>query len=186
MRILGIDPGSNATGYGVLDQVTGRLVHVAHGVLRPPRTASTPARLATIHRTLSELIAIHRPAVAVVEQVFVAASPRSALVLGQARGVALAALAAAELSVVEYSPRQIKLAATGSGAAGKQDVQRMVQRLLGLERAPASDAADALAAALCHANAGPLGAAAREAASETGRWPVARRRPARFVTRRTP
>jgi len=188
MRILGIDPGSNATGYGVIDHAGGRLVHVAHGVLRPPRAASTPARLAMIHGALSEVIATHQPAVAVVEQVFVAASPRSALVLGQARGVALAALAAAELSVAEYSARQIKLAATGSGAAAKQDVQRMVQRLLGLDRAPASDAADALAAALCHANAGPLGAAALAASSAPGRSPIARRRrrAVRFVARRTP
>jgi len=158
MRILGIDPGSNATGYGVLEKQAGSLVHVAHGTLRPRRGASVPARLAEIHHQLVEVIALHRPEVAVVEEIFVAASPRSALVLGQARGVALAAAAGAGLTVIEYGARQIKLAVTGSGNAAKKDVQTMVARMLGLARPPAADAADALAGALCHAQAGRLGA----------------------------
>ena len=177
MRILGIDPGSNATGYGVLENGQGGLVHLAHGTLRPQRGASVAVRLATIQHQLAEVIALHEPEVAVVEEIFVAASPRSALVLGQARGVALAAAAAAGLSVVEYGARQIKLAATGSGNAAKKDVQAMVARRLGLARAPAADAADALAGALCHAQAGPLGALAGVARSRRPRAP-------RFVLRR--
>lgn len=165
MRILGIDPGSNTTGYGVLDDGEGRLAHVAHGTLCPQRGATLPFRLAELHRSVSDVIALHRPEVAVVERVFVAANVRSALVLGQARGVALAALAAAALPVAEYSAREIKLAATGSGAAAKRDVQTMMRRLLSLEATPPEDAADALAAALCHAHQGPTsvlqGAASR-------------------------
>jgi crossover junction endodeoxyribonuclease RuvC len=102
------------------------------------------------------VIARHRPDVASVEQVFVAASPRAALVLGQARGAALAALGAAGLGVHEYAPARIKQAVTGSGRAGKDQIQRVVMRVLGLLGTPAADAADALAAALCHAEAGRL------------------------------
>ncbi len=158
LRILGIDPGSNVTGYGVVDCLGGRrLVHVASGSLRPPRTASLPARLDVIYRAIGEVIGHHRPDVAAVEQVFVAANPRAALVLGQARGVALAAAAAAELGVTEYAATRIKAAVTGSGRARKSQVQHMVRRLLDLESRPDPDAADALAVAICHAHAGRLG-----------------------------
>lgn len=158
LRILGIDPGSNVTGYGVVDWLGGRrLVHVASGSLRPPRTASLSARLDVIYRAIGEVIGQHRPDTAVVEQVFVASNPRAALVLGQARGVALAAAAAAELGVTEYAATRIKRAVTGSGRAGKPQVQHMVRRLLNLESMPDQDAADALAAAICHAHAGRLG-----------------------------
>jgi crossover junction endodeoxyribonuclease RuvC len=156
MRILGIDPGSLATGYGVVDTVPGGLAHVAHGTVRPVRAESLPARLATLQRTLGEVIRLHRPDVVAVEQVFVAASARAALVLGQARGAVLAAAAGAGLSVVEYAVREIRLAVAGSGAAPKPQVQANVKRLLALERLPAPDAADALAAAICHAHAGRL------------------------------
>jgi crossover junction endodeoxyribonuclease RuvC len=159
MRVLGIDPGSSATGYGVLEGSAGRPIHVAHGILRPPRTASLPVRLAALHAALGELVALHRPDLAVVERVFVAASVRSALVLGEARGALLAALAGAGVPIVEYAPREIKLATTGSGGAAKRDVQRMVRSRLALVQLPACDAADALAAALCHLQAGPLAAA---------------------------
>ncbi len=105
---------------------------------------------------LGQTVALHRPDVAAIEQVFVAANPRSALVLGQARGALLSALAAAGLTIREYSPSQIKQAVTGDGRASKRQVQTMVRRQLSLERAPASDAADALAAAIRHAHAGRL------------------------------
>ncbi len=182
MRILGIDPGSTVTGYGVLEQARGGVAHVAHGTLRAPRGTGVGPRLAAIQHALVEVIELHRPDVAVVEQIFVAASPKAALVLGQARGVALAAVASAGVPLVEYGAKQIKQAATGSGAAAKKDVQTMVRRLLALERRPAADAADALAAALCHANAGPLGAAA--ASARRSRAP--RSRASRFVLRRAP
>ena len=152
MRILGIDPGSNATGFGVVERDGGRLVHVAHGTLRPARGQSMALRLAEIHAGVVALIAQYAPTHVAIEKIFVAASPRSALVLGQARGVALAAIGAAGLPFEELSPQAIKLAVTGSGAAAKPQVQAMVRRLLALETLPARDAADALAAAICRAH----------------------------------
>jgi len=159
LRILGIDPGSNVTGYGVLEQRGGKLAHVAHGTLRTQRGAALELRLEHLHRALSEIVAEHRPDVAAVEQVFVSASPKAALVLGQARGAALAAIGAAGLCVCEYTPTQVKQAVTGSGRAPKNQVKTMVRRLLELDRTPAEDAADALAVAIRHANGGPLEAA---------------------------
>lgn len=158
MRILGIDPGSVATGYGVVDAKAGRLIHVVHVTLRPTPRAPTAERLHYLHQAISEVVRDHAPDAAVVEQVFVSESARSALVLGQARGVALAAVGAGGRAVIEYSASRIKLAVTGNGRAGKVQVQDMVRRLLDLDRAPARDAADALAAAICHANAGKIGA----------------------------
>ncbi len=153
MRILGIDPGSTATGYGVVERRAGGVAHVAHGTLRLRSRETLPLRLASLQRDLAEVIRLHAPEVASVERVFVAASARSALVLGHARGVILATVASAGLPVVEYAARQIKQAVTGTGAAPKAQVQTMVRRLLDLERRPAQDAADGLAAAICHAHA---------------------------------
>jgi len=161
MRILGIDPGSVATGYGIVERVSDgerRLIHVAHGTIRPPRGAPIHQRLAVLHREIARVIADHSPDQAVVEQVFVAASARSALVLGQARGAALAALGQAGLPVAELAAREIKKAIVGTGGASKVQVQAMVTELLGLETRPASDAADALAGAICHGNANRLAA----------------------------
>jgi crossover junction endodeoxyribonuclease RuvC len=158
MRILGIDPGSAATGFGIVDAEAGRLIHVAHGTLRPAPRSSMAERLHYLHRAISEVVRDHAPDTAVIEQVFVSANARSALVLGQARGVALAAVGAGGPAVVEYSASRIKLAVTGNGRAAKAQVQNMVRRLLELDRPPARDAADALAAAICHANAGRIGA----------------------------
>jgi crossover junction endodeoxyribonuclease RuvC len=152
MRVLGIDPGSNVTGFGVVERRANGLFHVAHGCLRPPRGSPLPLRLHSLYRALAEVIEQHRPDTVAVEQVFVAASPRAALVLGQARGAVLAAVAASGLPVTEYTPAQIKQGVTGSGAAPKPQVQAMVRRLLALERPPAADAADALAAAIRHAH----------------------------------
>jgi crossover junction endodeoxyribonuclease RuvC len=135
-----------------VDRVDGELVHVAHGTLRPPRSAPLALRLDFIYRGVGEVIRQHRPDVAAVEQVFVAASARAALVLGQARGVALAALAAGEVSVSEYAATRVKQSVTGSGRAPKRQVQNMVRRLLSLDCSPALDASDALAAAICHAH----------------------------------
>ena len=158
MRILGIDPGSAVTGFGIVDSEAGRLIHVAHGTLRPSPRLSLAERLHYLHQSISEVVRDHAPDAAVIEQVFVSVSARSALVLGQARGVALAAVGAGGRAVVEYSASRIKLAVTGSGRAGKAQVQKMVRRLLELDRPPAQDAADALAAAICYANAGRIGA----------------------------
>ncbi len=169
MRVLGIDPGSAAMGFGVVDSEGGKLIHVAHGTLRPPRNSPLAARLNYLHDGVAKIMGDYAPDAAAVEQVFVSVSPRSALVLGQARGVALAAVNAGGAPVVEYAPSRIKQAVTGSGRAGKRQVQNMVRRLLDLDRPPPSDAADALAAAICHAHAGRLGALALEASSRSGR-----------------
>ena len=185
MRILGIDPGSNLTGFGVVERIGARVVHCAHGTLRALRGAPLPERLAALQVALAAVIAEHRPEAAVVEQVFVAASPRSALVLGQARGVLLATAATAGLPVSEFSAQEIKLAVVGTGRAEKVQVQAMVRQLLALERAPAADAADALAAALCLAHQGPLAALAvgRARRRSSARGSGLRRRGGGFVVR---
>lgn len=170
MRILGIDPGSVATGFGVIERSGNRLAHVAHGTIRPPRGAPIQQRLALIFTELQAVIEQHRPDRAVIEAVFVSASPRSALVLGQARGVALAALGAASVPVGELAAREIKKAVVGTGAATKSQIQAMVSELLRLEVRPPSDAADALAGAICGATSSRL--------LELG-GPVRRRRRAR-------
>ena len=154
MRILGVDPGSSATGYGVVEFSRGKLSHVAHGVLRTRRGGALASRLAEIHQGLTAVVAEYRPELVAVERVFVAANPRSALVLGQARGAALAALASAGLEVAELSAREVKKAVSGTGAAGKAQVQSMVMRLLALSVRPPVDAADALAVAICQAHRG--------------------------------
>jgi len=156
MRILGIDPGSAATGFGVIDQQAGKLVHIAHGVLRPKKDTTPAARLSYLHRELVCVLAEYRPDACAVERIFVAASARSALVLGQARGVALAALGSTVGTVHEISAREVKKAVVGTGNATKSQVQSMVKRLLELQKVPATDAADALAIAICQAHAGKL------------------------------
>ncbi len=152
MRILGIDPGSRVTGYGVVDARDGELAFVCCGVIRPPATARLPGRLLAIHDGIAQVIADHRPDTAAVEDLFVAANPRAALTLGHARGVAVVAAAARGLAVAEYTPRVVKQAVVGYGQAAKQQVQAMVRVLLSLAAMPSPDAADALAVAICHAN----------------------------------
>ena len=155
-RILGIDPGLRLTGFGVVERAgSGRLAYVASGVIRVP-DGELPARLAVIFRQVQEVIAEYRPRFAAVEKVFVNVNPNSTLLLGQARGAALCALATAGLPVAEYTPMQIKQSVVGYGRASKEQVQAMVVRLLSLPGTPAKDAADALACAACHANAGAL------------------------------
>jgi crossover junction endodeoxyribonuclease RuvC len=149
VRILGIDPGSIATGYGIVDLQGARLHHVASGVIRA-RGSDPGARLASIQTELTRLVSAHGPEEAALEAVFSARNPGAALKLGQARGVALAVCGGLGLATAEYAPARVKGAVAGYGAADKAQVQRMVQRLLGLERPPATDAADALAVAICH------------------------------------
>lgn len=174
MRILGIDPGSSATGWGLVERRGARVLHLAHGTLRPPRGGALGPRLAFLLDGLRGLLCDHAPDCVAVERVFVAASPRAALVLGHARGVALAAAAGAGIGIAEYAPSEIKLAVTGSGSAGKPQVQAMVSRLLALASQPPRDAADALAAALCHAHAGPLAALLRDRGTQRGARRAAR------------
>lgn len=148
-RILGIDPGSHATGWGVVS-VTPVVRRVASGVVRPGRELALPGRLLLIHDALTAVIVEHAPDVMVVESLFNARNARSSLVLGHARGAALLAGARAGLEVCEYSPGEIKKALTGNGQAGKEQVRFMVMRLLTLRRAPGLDESDALAIALAH------------------------------------
>ncbi len=149
--ILGIDPGSRKTGFGIIHHLGGRSEYVTSGVIRLP-AGELPERLRIIHDSVVELVEQYCPTELAVEQVFMARSAGSALKLGQARGAAIVACAARDMAVSEYSARQIKQAVVGTGAADKAQVQHMVKVLLKLPGAPQEDAADALAAALCHAH----------------------------------
>lgn len=149
--ILGIDPGSRKTGFGIINYVSGKSDYVTSGVIRLPE-AELPERLRIIFENVSELVDQYSPQELAIEQVFMAKSAGSALKLGQARGAAIVACVAQQMPVAEYSARQIKQSVVGNGAAEKEQVQHMVKVLLNLPAAPAEDAADALAAALCHAH----------------------------------
>lgn len=153
MKILGIDPGLRITGFGVIEQNGARLTYVASGTIRTP-DSNLPERLKTILAGVSEVIRTWSPDCAAIEKVFVNVNPQSTLLLGQARGAAICGLVQAELAVAEYTALQIKQAVVGTGRAQKQQVQDMVQRLLGLPGLPGPDAADALGVAICHAHGG--------------------------------
>ena len=152
MRILGIDPGLRATGYGVIEASGVKLAYVASGTVRIPPANELPLRLKAILDGLAEVIAAYKPDIAVIEKVFVNTNPQSTLLLGQARGAAICALVTANLPVSEYTALQIKQAVAGHGKAQKSAVQEMVRRLLKLSGTPSPDSADALAAAICHTN----------------------------------
>ena len=148
MRALGIDPGTKSTGYGVVDADGDRLVRLDAGVIALG-SGTLAERLVRLHRELTRLIVTWSPAVCAVENLFHHRSARSALALGHARGVCLLAAAAHGLDLEEYAPALVKKAVTGNGAAGKEQVQYMVARLLGTEAEASDHAADALAAAIC-------------------------------------
>ena len=150
-RVLGIDPGSRITGYGVIDAAAGTARYVASGAITTAKGPFT-SRLADIYSGVADVIAEHAPTTLAIEEVFFARNAQSALKLGQARGVAIAAAVAATLEVHEYAPRSVKLAVVGSGRASKAQVQYMVRAILGLDTEPQADAADALAVAICHVN----------------------------------
>jgi crossover junction endodeoxyribonuclease RuvC len=156
VRILGIDPGLQVTGFGVIDKQGQRLAYVASGCVKSGR-GDLAERLKTLLEGLREVIAAHHPAQVVVEKVFVNVNPQSTLALGQARGTAICAAVLAGLPVAEYTALQVKQAVVGNGHAKKEQVQHMVKRLLDLPGSPGADAADALACAICHAHAGRLG-----------------------------
>lgn len=150
-RILGIDPGSIVTGFGVIDVTVQATRYVASGNIRAGR-GDLAARLRKIFEGVAALVEQHAPDEVAIERVFMHANPDSALKLGQARGAALCGATGRGASVHEYSAREVKLAVTGTGAADKVQVQHMVRALLGLDGRLAADAADALAIAICHAN----------------------------------
>lgn len=149
-RVLGLDPGSLRTGFGLIDCTPGGEHHLASGVIRATGE-DLAQRLRCIFEAVALLVAEHRPAEIAIERVFVHRNPDSALKLGQARGAALCAAVSLGAAAHEYAPRAIKMAVSGYGAADKQQVATMVTQLLVLPRAPPADAADALAVALCHA-----------------------------------
>ena len=158
MRILGIDPGLQTTGFGVIERDGHQLRYVASGTIRTTRTegvalGNLPGRLKILFEGVSEVVARYQPDTAAIEIVFVNVNPQSTLLLGQARGAAVTALVAKQLAVSEYTALQVKQSVVGHGKAAKQQVAHMVMRLLALPGEPGSDAADALACAICHAHA---------------------------------
>jgi crossover junction endodeoxyribonuclease RuvC len=151
-RILGIDPGSRATGYGVISLDKGRLGYVSCGVIRAAGKYSLADRLKIINDGINEVIQLHEPVVAAVEEVFMATNPQSALKLGHARGAAVLAAVQNGLKVYDYTAKKVKQSVVGYGQADKHQVQHMVRILLQLSASPSQDAADALAVAICHSN----------------------------------
>ena len=155
MRIFGIDPGSERTGFGCIESVDGRHRLVACGALSGAAGATFPEKLKAIHAGLREMLDRHRPDCVAIEDIFYARNVRSALRLGHARGVALLAACESDLPIAEYAPAEIKRAVVGYGRAEKPQVQQMIKLLLGLDAVPSPhDAADALAVAICHLHHG--------------------------------
>ena len=154
LRVLGIDPGLRATGYGVIEADGDALRCLDHGCIRPGAGA-VPERLGRLFEGLCVVLRTHAVRCAAIETAFVAANPGTALKLGQARGALISACIVGGAEVHEYAPSRMKLALTGRGQAGKEQVQYMVRALLGLAAAPQADAADALGFAICHAHSRP-------------------------------
>ena len=151
-RIIGIDPGSRLTGYGVIDSIPGKVAFVACGVIKTTVKYPLANRLNEIFDGINEVIQLHDPEVAAVEEIFMSNNANSALKLGQARGAAVVAAMQNGLGVYDYSAKKVKRAVVGYGQAEKGQVQHMIRVLLGLSKEPSEDAADALAVAICHAN----------------------------------
>jgi crossover junction endodeoxyribonuclease RuvC len=150
--ILGIDPGSIATGYGLIKSNYSKNIVIDYGVIRTESKKPLPEKLKQVFEGLSEIMAKKRPDELAIEETFYSKNAKSALVMGQARGVAILAAACAKIPIWEYSPKEVKCSIVGHGNASKLQVQYMIKNLLGLKELPQSqDAADALAVALCHA-----------------------------------
>ena len=157
MKVLGVDPGTAACGYGIIRENDGRLSALEHGCWRTPAGRRLELRLETLYAGVSDLIERYAPDAVVLEESFVGADARTALSVGQARGAVLVACAVARVPAAEYAPNRVKQAVCGYGHANKEQIQRMVKVLLGLPEAPRPHhAADALAVAICHALAPPL------------------------------
>lgn len=156
MIILGLDPGSRYTGYGLIQKKGSQIFHVDNGVIITTDKLTLPERLLVISEKLSEIIAKYQPVSAAIENIFYSKNVLSALKLGHARGVALLECAKHKLKVEEYPPTTIKKAVAGSGHADKLQIQKMVTLLLKLPQSPEENAADALAVAICHGNSIPM------------------------------
>ncbi len=151
-RIIGIDPGSRITGYGIVEAGHGKVTFVSCGVIKTTTRFPLANRLNEIFEGINEVIQLHDPEVAAVEEIFMSTNANSALKLGQARGAAVVAAMQNGLGVYDYSAKKVKRAVVGYGQAEKGQVQHMIRILLGLSASPSEDAADALAVAICHAN----------------------------------
>jgi crossover junction endodeoxyribonuclease RuvC len=158
MLVIGVDPGTAITGYGLVNEnADGSLSVVAYGVIQTPSDTPMPERLLALFRQLQDLLLLHRPQSGAVEKLFFQRNVTTAISVGQARGVALLALAQTGIPVAEYTPLEVKQAVTGYGGADKPQVQQMVKAILGLESIPKpDDAADALAVAVCHAHSAKI------------------------------
>jgi crossover junction endodeoxyribonuclease RuvC len=154
MRILGIDPGLQITGFGVIEKTGEKLAYIASGTVKTGSGGELPGRLKVILDGLAEVIATYQPEQVAIEKVFVNVNPQSTLLLGQARGAAISAAVLRDLLVAEYTALQVKQSVVGNGHAAKEQVQEMVKRLLKLPAIPKPDSADALACAICHAHGG--------------------------------
>ncbi len=152
LRILGIDPGTHVTGYGVVEKRGSRILHVDNGCLAAKKTNSLPERLDQIYTSLIHTLERFQPEAVAIEEVFFSKNVSSALRLGEGRGVALLASAQKKIPIFEYSTREVKQAITGYGQATKDQMQKMVRSLLGLPEIAQEDASDALALAICHLN----------------------------------
>ncbi len=152
MRVLGIDPGSHTTGYGVVEKDGSRLIHIDNGCLTTRRSNSLPERLFQIYNSLLEMFEKFSPDCAAIEEVFFAKNVASSLRLGESRGIALLAATQRGVPIFEYPTRVVKQAITGYGQASKGQIQQMIQRLLNLPEPAQEDASDALALAICHLN----------------------------------
>lgn len=184
MRVLGIDPGTLTSGYGIVAEEDHKLFHVASGGISPSAKQPFPKRLKKIYEELEKIIEKYRPHAVVVEDLFVSKNMKSALKLGHARGVAILAAMNAGLPVFEYAPLEVKQAVVGNGKAEKKQVQLMVKMLLELPKAPhPADAADALAAAICHIHSSRLRETLKNSASlrQSGRGAAGLRSPHRRV-----
>jgi crossover junction endodeoxyribonuclease RuvC len=150
--IIGIDPGTATTGFGIISELPGGSIHcIQYGVIRTPVNMPMPERLAQIYQDLQEILLLHHPQFAAVEKLFFAKNVTNAISVGQARGVILLALQQQSIPILEFTPNEVKQAVSGYGAAGKKQVQAMVKALLNLDTIPEpDDAADALAIAICH------------------------------------
>lgn len=156
MRVLGIDPGSRITGYGIVEKQGSRLIHIDNGAIFTDKAPDFPGRLKLVFDGLKLVIKEYEPDEAAIENIFFATNVQSALKLGQARGAAIVAAVTSGLSVAEYSALQVKQSVVGEGKADKSQVQKMLKALLGLPEIAQADASDALAVAVCHINSSML------------------------------
>jgi crossover junction endodeoxyribonuclease RuvC len=158
MLVIGIDPGTAITGYGLIrEDISGKLTVVDYGVIQTPANSPMPQRLLLLYKQLKDIVLLHRPDSAAVEKLFFQKNVRTAISVGQGRGVAILALAESDMEIAEYTPLEVKQAVVGYGGADKVQVQLMVRNLLDLDEIPQpDDAADALAVAICHIHSARL------------------------------